>query len=108
MTRDTQPSTSNGAGASNTAHRATRWDGSQPYTFPDVTMGTRRRVRVITIGGGASAINFAFQFKTHMRELEHVAYERNSELGGTWLENRYVGAGHASTCERDGGTATAS
>ncbi|GMK56212.1 hypothetical protein CspeluHIS016_0300520 [Cutaneotrichosporon spelunceum] len=82
--------TSNGT-APATAHGPTPWDGSQPYTFPNVTMGTRKRVRVITIGGGASAINLAFQFKTHMRDLEHVAYERNPELGGTWLENRYPG-----------------
>jgi cation diffusion facilitator CzcD-associated flavoprotein CzcO len=29
-----------------------------------------------------------------MREIEHVAYERNPELGGTWLENRYAFACH--------------
>ncbi|BEJ11649.1 hypothetical protein CspHIS471_0201090 [Cutaneotrichosporon sp. HIS471] len=81
-------STTNGVA---TAHGPTRWDSTQPYTFPNVTMGTRKRLRVITIGGGASAINLAFQFKTHMRDLEHVAYERNPQLGGTWLENRYPG-----------------
>ncbi|CAK9782911.1 FAD/NAD(P)-binding domain-containing protein [Cutaneotrichosporon oleaginosum] len=82
-----------GGGGGASAHGATRWDGdgSQPYSFPDITMGTRRRVRVISIGGGASAINLAFQFKTHMTDLEHVAYDRNPTLGGTWLENRYPG-----------------
>lgn len=78
-----------------TAHGPGRWTGTEPYTFPNITMGTKRRVRVITIGGGASAINLAFQFRTHMTHLEHVAYERNPELGGTWLENRCVGVPRA-------------
>lgn len=90
MTRDTKPtiSANGGSAATASAHRPSRWTGTETYHFPDVTMGTKRRVRIITIGGGASAISFAFQFKTHMTDLEHAAYERSPELGGTWYENR--------------------
>lgn len=103
MTRDTTTTTNGTNGANGaagaapapgvatpglTAHTPHPWDGTQPYTFPNITMGTRRAVRVITIGGGASAINLAFQLRTHMAGVTHVAYERNEELGGTWLENR--------------------
>lgn len=61
------------------------------YVYRDVPMGTKRNIKIITIGGGASGINMAFQLKTHMSDYTHVAYERNTELGGTWLENRYPG-----------------
>lgn len=58
------------------------------YVVPDVALGTKRKVRVVTIGGGASGINMAYQIKQHMENVEHVAYEKSTALGGTWLDNR--------------------
>ncbi|KAL1411931.1 hypothetical protein Q8F55_002919 [Vanrija albida] len=68
-----------------------RSNGDASYAYRDVPLGTKRHIKIITIGGGASGINMAFQLKTHMSDYTHVAYERNTELGGTWLENRYPG-----------------
>lgn len=58
------------------------------YNIPDRYIGQKRRVRVITIGGGASGINMAYQIKKYMENVEHVVYEKSAELGGTWLDNR--------------------
>ena len=43
------------------------------------------------MGAGASGINMAYQIKKHMRNVEHVVYEKNPSVGGTWFENRYPG-----------------
>jgi len=58
------------------------------YEIYDHPIGHKKKLRVITIGGGASGINMAYQIKKHMENVEHVAYEKNPELGGTWYENR--------------------
>lgn len=60
------------------------------YEVPNIPMGTKRKVRVVTIGGGASGINMAYQIWQHMENVEHVAYEKSDGLGGTWLDNRWV------------------
>lgn len=58
------------------------------YVLPDRYIGQKRQVRVVTIGGGASGINMAYQIKKYMENVEHVVYEKSSELGGTWFDNR--------------------
>lgn len=60
------------------------------YEIPSFPLGTRRKVRVITIGGGASAITMAYQIKKHAENVDMVAYEKSPELGGTWYDNRWV------------------
>jgi hypothetical protein len=60
------------------------------YEIPSFPLGTRRKVRVITIGGGASAITMAYQIKKHAENVDMVAYEKSPELGGTWFDNRWV------------------
>ncbi len=60
------------------------------YELPDQPIGAKRSVRVITIGGGASGINMAYQIDKWTTDVEHVVYEKSAELGGTWLDNRYV------------------
>ncbi|EEH33494.1 sterigmatocystin biosynthesis monooxygenase StcW [Paracoccidioides lutzii Pb01] len=45
----------------------------------DVIFGGRqRKVKVLIIGAGKDCQN-----------VEHVIYEKNNDIGGTWLENRY-------------------
>jgi cation diffusion facilitator CzcD-associated flavoprotein CzcO len=46
---------------------------------------------VLTIGAGFSGILLAYQIQKHCENVEHVIYEKNADLGGTWLENRYPG-----------------
>jgi len=33
----------------------------------------------------------AYQIQKYCENVEHVIYERNNDIGGTWLENRYPG-----------------
>nr|OQO20437.1 hypothetical protein B0A51_12139 [Rachicladosporium sp. CCFEE 5018] len=54
----------------------------------------RRRLKVVTIGAGISAMGLAYKIQ-HERKLEdimdHTIYEANAEVGGTWLVNTYPG-----------------
>jgi len=34
----------------------------------------------------------AYKLQKECQEVEHVIYEKNADIGGTWLENRYPGA----------------
>lgn len=55
-------------------------------------MGTKRHVKVIFVGMGAAGIDFARAVK-QMGDcsIDLTVYEKNSDIGGTWLENRYPG-----------------
>ena len=33
----------------------------------------------------------AYLIQKHIENVEHVIYEKNDDIGGTWLENRYPG-----------------
>lgn len=61
------------------------------YRIREEPYGTKRPVRVALMGAGASSLNF---FKKAEEQLENVRityHEKNSDVGGTWLENRYPG-----------------
>ncbi|CAN8097720.1 unnamed protein product [Discula destructiva] len=67
-------------------------------------MGTpMRKLRIVTIGAAVSGLGFAYQLQ-HAHKLtevvegdggdalaEHVIYEANEDIGGTWLVNTYPG-----------------
>ncbi|KAF3052045.1 hypothetical protein E8E11_003889 [Didymella keratinophila] len=61
------------------------------YKIKEQPMGTKRKVKVILMGAGASSLNFFKKAEEEMEELEMVCYEKNNDVGGTWLENRYPG-----------------
>ncbi|KAL4944982.1 hypothetical protein BDV06DRAFT_232163 [Aspergillus oleicola] len=66
------------------------------YTIPQDTTWmdpNNRRLRVITIGAGFSGILMAYQMQKQCLNMEHVVYEKNRDVGGTWLTNRYPNAG---------------
>lgn len=50
-----------------------------------------RNIRIIHIGAGATGLCTAFKFERGLTDYELVCYEKNDEVGGTWLENRYPG-----------------
>jgi len=50
-----------------------------------------RPLKVIYIGAGVSGIDAAIQFPKFVSNLELAIYEKNSDIGGTWFENRYPG-----------------
>ncbi|KAK2750490.1 hypothetical protein FQN55_002090 [Onygenales sp. PD_40] len=47
-------------------------------------------IKIIVIGAGISGIAFAYKAKT-LENVEYTIYEKNAEVGGTWLESRYPG-----------------
>ncbi|KAK5129827.1 hypothetical protein BJ546DRAFT_1060466 [Cryomyces antarcticus] len=67
--------------------------GSSGYDIPDVTYRdpSTRKIKILTIGGGVSGIMMAYQIQKLCANVEHVIYEKNADIGGTWLENRYPG-----------------
>ena len=49
----------------------------------------QRKLRVLTIGAGVSGIMMSYKIQKECNNVDHVIYEKNSDIGGTWLENRY-------------------
>ena len=47
-----------------------------------------RPLRVIYIGAGISGICAAIQFPKFVPNIELAIYEKNADVGGTWLENK--------------------
>lgn len=56
---------------------------------------TPRKLRVVTIGAGYSGLNFAHKIQHEQPDLEniidHVIFEANNDVGGTWKVNTYPG-----------------
>ncbi|KAL5590061.1 hypothetical protein FOVSG1_011928 [Fusarium oxysporum f. sp. vasinfectum] len=50
-----------------------------------------RPMRVICIGAGISGIAAAYKAQRQLTNVDLVIYEKNEDVGGTWLENRYPG-----------------
>jgi hypothetical protein len=61
------------------------------YRIREQPMGTKRKIKVILMGAGASSLNFFKKAEEEMDNLDIVCYEKNHDIGGTWLENRYPG-----------------
>ena len=61
---------------------------SMGFTHP---IHEERPMRVVTIGAGASGLLMAYKLQRNFAKFEHVIYEKNPDLGGTWFENRYPG-----------------
>ena len=64
---------------------------STGYRIREEPFGTKRKVRVVLMGAGASTVNFVKKAEESMQNLEMTVYEKNHDIGGTWLENRYPG-----------------
>ncbi|KAH8819264.1 cyclohexanone monooxygenase [Xylogone sp. PMI_703] len=62
------------------------------YSLSHVPMRTPRPITVICAGAGFSGLSLANEVET--RQIKNCTlkiYEKNSNLGGTWFENRYPG-----------------
>jgi hypothetical protein len=64
---------------------------STGYRIREEPFGTRRKLRVVLMGAGASTVNFLKKAEESMQNLDVTVYEKNHDVGGTWLENRYPG-----------------
>ncbi|CAI6334554.1 unnamed protein product [Periconia digitata] len=54
-------------------------------------MHAQRHVRIICVGAGASGLLMAYKLQRHFSNYSLTVYEKNSEVSGTWYENRYPG-----------------
>ncbi|BCR89696.1 flavin-containing monooxygenase [Aspergillus chevalieri] len=50
-----------------------------------------RPLRVVIIGSGISGIISSVRFRQRIANVDLCVYEKNADVGGTWLENRYPG-----------------
>ena len=57
------------------------------YRIKEEPMGTKRSMRVLVLGAGASGINFLKVAGDKLQNVELICYEKNHDVGGTWLEN---------------------
>lgn len=67
---------------------------SDPLAFEmsQVPMRTPRPLKIVCVGAGMSALNLAHEVETGgFANCQLVIYEKNSDIGGTWFENRYPG-----------------
>jgi len=66
---------------------------SEPYSVRREPYGTRRKMRIICMGTGFSGVYMSILHENVMKNnnVEYVCYEKNSDIGGTWFENRYPG-----------------
>ncbi|CAK7199298.1 hypothetical protein SEUCBS139899_001974 [Sporothrix eucalyptigena] len=84
--------------ASDAPHENNWYDGRDfgGYRVTEApAFGHRRRLRVVCIGAGAAGIQLAYKAERALREVDLQIYEKNGDVGGTWLENRYPGC----TCD---------
>ena len=63
------------------------------YHYPSQVLGKPRPIRIIIIGCGISGIAAVKLFRERFLEqpVQLAIYEKNDDVGGTWLENRYPG-----------------
>ena len=52
---------------------------------------TPQRLSVVCIGAGVSGIALAIHMHRTLEAFDLDIYEKNHDIGGTWLENRYPG-----------------
>lgn len=65
---------------------------SLAFEMSKVPMRTPRPLKVICVGAGISGLNLAHEVETGgFAKCDLTIYEKNSDLGGTWFENRYPG-----------------
>ncbi|KAF9894349.1 hypothetical protein FE257_007852 [Aspergillus nanangensis] len=61
------------------------------YQLMEQLAGTERPLRVVHIGAGASGICLAKFLPERLNNVSFTCYDKNADIGGTWLENRYPG-----------------
>lgn len=61
------------------------------YSVPDrpINSAANRRIQVLCIGAGVSGIMMAYKIQKFCQNVDLKILEKNDDIGGTWLENRY-------------------
>ena len=61
------------------------------YVVTEDPIFKKRPVRIICVGAGATGLQLAYKAERLLENVTLQIYEKNSDIGGTWLENRYPG-----------------
>lgn len=61
------------------------------YRITEQPLHHRRLIRLICVGAGAAGLQIAYKGERLLKDVEIQIYDKNSDIGGTWLENRYPG-----------------
>lgn len=64
---------------------------SKPFELLQQWHSQPRKLRIVHVGAGATGLCAAYKLERQMTEYDLVCYDKNSEVGGTWLQNRYPG-----------------
>lgn len=59
------------------------------YQIDEIPSGVKKPLRVIVVGAGASGISFAKFAKDRLENVDVTIYDKNEDVGGTWIENVY-------------------
>lgn len=65
------------------------------YRITEAPLFTKRHLRIVCVGAGAVGLQLAYKAERALENIELQIYDKNSDVGGTWLENRYPGC----TCD---------
>jgi hypothetical protein len=76
--------------AANGPHTVNGHNGSH-VAIREENFGTKKKMRIAMLGAGISGINFFKFAEEKLENVDIVCYEKNRDVGGTWLENRYPG-----------------
>lgn len=90
---DSEPPVANGTRSQNGAiANGTESAPAEPkFHMLDQWHSQPRKLRIIHVGAGATGLCAAWEMERQLENYELVCYEKNNEVGGTWLENRYPG-----------------
>ncbi|RVX67223.1 hypothetical protein B0A52_08657 [Exophiala mesophila] len=58
------------------------------YTINEQPLHTRRPIRMLIVGAGAAGLQIAYKALRQLQDVGFTIYEKNADVGGTWLENR--------------------
>ena len=62
-----------------------------PSSLQSLTTDYPRPIRVVVIGAGISGIVSTIRLVQRIPNVSVQVYDKNSDIGGTWFENRYPG-----------------
>lgn len=61
---------------------------AEPYRVLDQPHSKRSKWKIICVGAGASGLYLAYKCEKRMEDFELTIYEKNADVGGTWLESK--------------------
>jgi hypothetical protein len=61
------------------------------YRISEHPMYEKRQIRVVCVGAGAAGLQIAYKAERALDKVDLQIYEKNADVGGTWLENVYPG-----------------